>query len=149
MNFDEFTGQVQHRIGLPGTGEAVRATRATLQTLGERVQAGEARDLASSLPMEIDFYLVGAPAEHGERFDWQEYLDRVQRRGGPAADRADAAYHARSVMAVVSDVVPRSAIREIRDQLPADEDWDSLFELVDAADTGETTATAETESDGS
>ncbi|RDZ88954.1 DUF2267 domain-containing protein, partial [Haloferax sp. Atlit-6N] len=25
MNFDEFTGEVQHRLELPGTGEAVRA----------------------------------------------------------------------------------------------------------------------------
>ena len=131
MNFDEFTGQVQSRLELPGTGEAVRATRATLQTLGERVQAGEAEDLASSLPMEIDFYLTGAPADHGERFDWQTFLDRVQERSGPGAERADAAYHARVVVAVVSEVVPPSAIREIREQLPDDEGWDGLFELID------------------
>jgi len=38
MNFEEFTGQVQNRLELPGTGEAVRAVRATLTTLGERIQ---------------------------------------------------------------------------------------------------------------
>ena len=37
MNFDEFTGEVQHRLELPGAGEAVRAIRATLMTLGQRI----------------------------------------------------------------------------------------------------------------
>lgn len=69
MNFDQFTGQVQNRLELPGTGEAVRAIRATLMTLGERIQEGEAKDLAGPLPMEIDYYLTGAVTEHGQRFD--------------------------------------------------------------------------------
>lgn len=42
MNFDEFTGQVQHRLELPGTGETVRAIRATLMTLGKRIPANAA-----------------------------------------------------------------------------------------------------------
>nr|WP_312621148.1 DUF2267 domain-containing protein [Haloarcula sp. 1CSR25-25] len=37
MNFDEFTGEVQHRLELPGAGEAVRPIRATLMTLGQRI----------------------------------------------------------------------------------------------------------------
>jgi len=48
MNFDEFTGQVQHRLELAETGEAVRAIRATLSTLGERIPEGNAEDLAAS-----------------------------------------------------------------------------------------------------
>ena len=67
MKFTEFVGQVQHRLELPGEGEAVRATRAVLQTLGERLQAGQATDLAGPLPMEIDYYLESA--DHGQRFD--------------------------------------------------------------------------------
>lgn len=47
MNYDQFIGQVQSRLSLAGTGEAVRAIRGTLTTLGERVQADEAQDLAS------------------------------------------------------------------------------------------------------
>lgn len=133
MNFDRFTGQVQNRIELPGTGEALRAIRATLTTLGERLQAGEADDLAASLPMEIDFYLTGAVEEHGQHFDWDEFLDRVAEREGTAGpiDRADAAYHARVVVALVAEVVTPSEIRQVRAQLPADEDWDQLFQLVD------------------
>lgn len=133
MNFDQFTGQVQSRLELPGTGEAVRATRATLTSLGERIQAGEAKDLASPLPMEIDFYLTGAVSEHGQRFDWQEFVDRVWEREGmdDPNDKAAAAYHAKVVVDLVDELAPESEMRDIRNQLPADEDWDELFELVD------------------
>ena len=61
MNFDEFTGQLQHRLGTSGTGQTVRAARATLSTLGARIPEGAAEDLAASLPMEIDWYLTGRP----------------------------------------------------------------------------------------
>ena len=87
MNYDEFTGQVQHRLALPGTGEAVRAIRATLTTLGRRVQEGEARDLAGSLPMEIGWYPVGPIDEHGERFDWREFVARVAESRGRSRRR--------------------------------------------------------------
>ncbi|WP_415380350.1 DUF2267 domain-containing protein [Halosimplex sp. TS25] len=133
MNFDEFTGTVQNRLELPATGETVRAIRATLSTLGERIQEGEANDLAGSLPMEIDYYLTGAVAEHGQHFEWDEFLDRVAEREGQTApdDRADVAYHARTIVAVVGEATPEGQIDQIRDQLPADEGWDELFELID------------------
>jgi uncharacterized protein (DUF2267 family) len=133
MNFDEFTGTIQHRLELPGTGEAVRAIRATLMTLGERIPAGAAEDLAASLPMEIRWYLTGAVAEHGQRFDWQEFVSRVSETEN--ADPADAAYHARVVVDLVHSQVPPSDFQQLRDQLPEsedDENWRKLFETVDA-----------------
>ena len=133
MDFDEFTGAVQHRLELPGTGEAVRAIRATLMTLGERIPAGAAEDLAASLPMEIRWYLTGAVAEHGQRFDWQEFVSRVSEIEN--ADPADAAYHARVVVDLVHSQVPPSDFQQLRDQLPEsedDENWRKLFETVDA-----------------
>jgi uncharacterized protein (DUF2267 family) len=133
MNFDEFTGEVQHRLELPGTGEAVRATRATLSTLGQRIPAGNAEDLAASLPMEIKWYLTGAVHEHGQRFDWREFLRRVSEIEG--TDQSEAAYHARVVVDLVRTLVPESDFQQLRDALPEsedDEDWGELFELVDA-----------------
>jgi uncharacterized protein (DUF2267 family) len=131
MDFDEFTGRVQHRLELPSTGESVRAIRATLTTLGERLQPGEAKDLAGPLPMEIDRFLL--EAESGQRFDWDEFLDRVWERENMTDpdDRADAAFHARAILEVVADAVPPTEMEDVRDGLPADEGWDSLFELVD------------------
>jgi len=132
MNFDEFTGEVQHRLELPGTGEAVRATRATLLTLGQRLPEGQAADLAASLPMEVKWYMTGAVHEHGQRFDWQEFLDRVSEIEN--ADPTDAAYHARVVVDLVREQVPESDFQQLRDSLPESEDdgnWGKLFEVVD------------------
>ena len=130
VDFDSFTGQVQHRLELADTGEALRAIRATLTTLGERIQAGEASDLASSLPMEIDRYLHDA--ESGQRFGYDEFVERVWSREemSDPNDRADAAYHAQVVLAVVAETVPATEMEQVRGQLPAE--FDSLFELVDS-----------------
>lgn len=125
MQYNEFIGQVQNRLELGRFGEAVRATRAVLTTLGERLHEGEATDLASPLPMEIDRYLN--EAEHGQRFDYREFLDRVADRGG--VDTADANYHAQQVLAVVAEVVPPGNIEKARNGLP--DDFEALFEAVD------------------
>ncbi|AZH25872.1 DUF2267 domain-containing protein [Haloplanus aerogenes] len=133
MDFDEFTGTIQHRLELPGTGETVRAIRATLSTLGQRIPAGAAEDLAASLPMEIRWYLTGAVHEHGQRFDWREFVARVSDIEN--ADAADAAYHAQVVVDLMHSQVPASDFQQLRDQLPEDEDdenWGKLFQLVDA-----------------
>ena len=131
MDFDEFTGTAQHRLELAGTGETLRAIRATLLPLGERLPAGHAADLAASLPIEIKWYMTGGVHEHGQRFDWPAYLDRVSEIAGE--DRADAAYHARVVIDLVREVVPESDFRQLRDELPERKgDWGNLFEVVDA-----------------
>ncbi|MGQ4554821.1 DUF2267 domain-containing protein [Halobellus sp. GM3] len=133
MDFDEFTSTIQHRLELPGTGEAVRAIRATLSTLGERLPAGHAADLAASLPIEIKWYLTGAVHEHGQRFDWSAFLDRVSEI--EQTDRAEAAHHSRIVVDLVSTIVPDSDFRQLRNALPEgqdDENWRKLFEVVDA-----------------
>jgi uncharacterized protein (DUF2267 family) len=145
MDFDEFTGEIQHRLELPGTGETVRTIRATLMTLGQRIPAGNAEDLAASLPMEIDWYLTEAVDDHGRRFDWSEFVDRVAAASG--ADPADAAYHARVVVDLIASVVPESDFQQLRDQLPESpetENWGKLFEVVDAGgwEAGEGSPTA-------
>lgn len=137
MNFDEFTGQVQHRLELSGTGETLRAIRATLLTLGQRLPEGHAADLAASLPMEIKWYMTGAVDEHGQRFDWQEFLDRVCEI--EQTDPATAAYHARIIIDIVQSQVPSSDFQQLRDGLPEraeKENWQQLFEIVDAGGWG-------------
>jgi uncharacterized protein (DUF2267 family) len=137
MNYDEFTGTVAHRLELPGTGETVRAIRATLMPLGQRLQADEAKDLASTLPMEIGWYLTGPVEESGQRFGWREYVERVS-----AIDKSEfpeAAYRAQVVMDLVGEVVPEAELRQIREQLPEsqnDENWRKLFAVIDAGGWG-------------
>jgi len=127
MKYKEFMGQVQHRLELAELGEAVRATRATLTTLGERIQEGEANDLASPLPMEVDHYLRSA--ESGERFSYEEFVDRVVEREGGSVDRPEAAYHGQAIVGLLGEIVPGGEMEQVRAQLPAD--FDPLFELVE------------------
>lgn len=132
MNFDEFTGQVQHRLQQPNTGRTLRAIRATLMTLGERIPEENAEDLAANLPLEIKWYLTGAVHEHGQRFDWREFVERVS--DIEQVDPPDAAYHARVIVDLLHEEVPESDFRQLRDMLPESEDkenWRKLFEIVD------------------
>lgn len=140
MKFDEFTGQIQHRLEMPDTGRTLRAIRATLMTLGERIPEGNAEDFAASLPIEIKWYMTGAVTEHGQRFDWQEFIRRVSDIEGEGVDRAEAAYHARVIVDLTETIVPDSDFQQLRDQLPESEgteNWRKLFEVVDAGGWGD------------
>lgn len=132
MNFSDFIGDVQHRLDLGTKGESVRATRAVLTTLGERLQEGEATDLAAPLPVDLDWYLESP--DHGQRFDFDEFVTRVAERSdvNPTDDddRPDAVYQAKVVVATLAEVVPENELAQVRDQFPDNEDWKQLFELV-------------------
>jgi uncharacterized protein (DUF2267 family) len=140
MKFDEFTGEIQHRLELPDTGRTIRAIRATLMTLGERIPEGNAEDFAASLPLEIKWYMTGAVHEHGQRFDWKEFVQRVSDIEGEGVDPPEAAYHARIIVDLMETVVPPSDFRQLREQLPeseSDENWRKLFEVVDGGGWGD------------
>ncbi len=124
MKHDEFIGQVQHRARLSSRGAAERATRATLETLAERLAGGEAKDLASQLPQEIAEHLRREWSGVGERFSLEEFFRRVSMREG--IDLPDAVFHARAVIEVVKEAVSTGEIDDVRAQLPAE--FDRLFE---------------------
>ncbi len=125
MKYDEFIAQVERRAGLDSRDAAIRATGATLGTLAERLAGGEAKDLASQLPSEIGVYLEQPLAGAGEPFTLDEYFQRVSDREG--VPFAEATFHARIIIALVSEVVTMGEIENVRAQLPAD--FRQLFEV--------------------
>ena len=88
MQTDEFLGQVQNKAQLATLGDAMRATRATLETLAERLGPDEARHLAAHLPHEIQLFLADAGMPMPERFSSAEFLLRVCAREGIDRRRA-------------------------------------------------------------
>lgn len=122
MQYHEFMGEVQNRARLGSTAEAVRATRATLEVLGQRLFGGEADELAAQLPAEIQNYLTDG--EESQAFGLDEFFERVSKNEG--VDLPDAAHHARAVLSVVQDAVSHGQIKNVRAQLP--EEYDPLFE---------------------
>ncbi|MGM0592552.1 MAG: DUF2267 domain-containing protein [Halobacteriota archaeon] len=125
MKFEEFTGQVQNRLELAGQGETVRASRAILTTLGERLSADTARELAEYLPMEIDRFLL--EAEPGQEFSYRDFVHRV---GDYEHEEApDANYDAQLFVGYLAEFVPGDVMQRVRDDLPAE--FDRLFEVAD------------------
>jgi uncharacterized protein (DUF2267 family) len=116
MRFEEFLGKVQERAALDSTDSAMRATRATLNTLAERLYGNEPTDLASQLPGEIGIHLNAESAGSGERFDTREFVRRVSQRA--RVDERDAAVQARAVLQVLSLSVSAGEMRDVKQQLP-------------------------------
>ena len=114
MKYDEFIEQVRQRAGFGSSGEAIAATRATLDVLGQRLFGNLAQDLAAQLPAGLALFL--GQAHTGEQFDVREFFKRVGDQQG--VDVLDAVVHARAVMAVVCEAVSPDTIEQIRAQLP-------------------------------
>lgn len=129
MNYDDFIGQVQTRARLSSLGDAVKATRATLETLGERLPLDEVKDLVSQLPPEIAYYLRQRAA-FLEKFGLDDFFKRVSER--EPADLPDAVYHARVVISVLKNAVTQGEINDILAQLP-----DEFVQLFEAGPEGE------------
>jgi len=117
MRYETFLGQVQARARLDSPGAAETATRASLETLAERVPATLAENLAAQLPREVGDNLrrvAHAPdgTSRGIRMSSQEFFDRVARRAG--ADRSEAAYEARCVIEVVDEATQGTCSAKLR-----------------------------------
>lgn len=122
MQYDEFIGQVQDRARVDSRGEALKATRATLETLAERLAGNEPGNLGSQLPEEVAKF-VGTGAQ-SESFGLDEFFKRVSKR--EEADLPVAAHHARAVVSVLQDAVAGGEIDDVKSQLP--DEFMPLFE---------------------
>ena len=122
MQYHEFIGHVQDRAQLGSQGEAVRASRATLQTLADRLTGEQVEHLMAQLPDEIAHYLKDSDTT--QRCTLQEFFEAVAKR--EEIDLPDATYHARVVMSVVKDALAAGEWQHLQDQLP--EDYQALLE---------------------
>lgn len=122
MKYHDFIGKVQQRARLGTTEEAMRATHATLETLGQRLYGGQASNLAAQLPSEIQDYLK--EKEESATFGVQEFYQRISKQTN--VDLPQVVHHARAVISVVQDAVSDGEIDNVRKQLP--EEYDPLFE---------------------
>ncbi|AFY48185.1 hypothetical protein Nos7524_2343 [Nostoc sp. PCC 7524] len=124
MQHDEFIGQVQHRAHLSSRGDAEVATRATLETLAERIAGNEPLNAAAQLPKGIAQYLQHQYAGAGTRFSLDEFFQRVSLLED--VDLPKAVHHARTVIEVLTEAISPGEINDIRSQLPSE--FDPLFE---------------------
>jgi uncharacterized protein (DUF2267 family) len=123
MQTEEFLGQVQNKAHLATLGEAMRATRATLETLAERLGPDETRHLAAQLPHEIQLFLADTGMSKPERFSSNEFLLRVCAREG--IDLPESTQHARAVIGVLTEAVSAGEMIDVLERLP--DDYRRLF----------------------
>lgn len=121
MDLDEFLGHVQHRAQLASTGQALNATRSTLQVLGQRLAGGAPGNLAAELPRELREYLQDPGG--GESFGLDEFCRRVSAREG--VDLPQSVHHARVVIEVLQEAVSAGAANKVLEQLP--DEYQPLF----------------------
>ncbi|MFL6051623.1 MAG: DUF2267 domain-containing protein [Actinoallomurus sp.] len=114
MDYQGFIQTVQREAGGIGADQAERATRAALETLAERLSAGEAHDLAEQLPAEMLPWLHTTTGS--QAFDLDEYLRRVAEREG--MDLGTAERHARAVFFALGQAVSDDEIHDVASELP-------------------------------
>ncbi|MGI5520217.1 DUF2267 domain-containing protein [Micromonospora sp. CA-259024] len=119
MEYQDFIDAVATRAKVP-TDQAVTLTRATLQTLADRISAGQAENLAYQLPDGLDDHLRKPPPhrrqEHAQSFGLEEFVRRVADR--PAVDRALAAAGVGAVLTTLREAVSRDQFEDAVAQLP-------------------------------
>jgi uncharacterized protein (DUF2267 family) len=115
MDRKRFVQLVAERGGLTEEPVAERAARATLQTLAERIDRGEASDLAAQLPTGLADALE--TATNREPFARDEFVRRVGERSG--LDEQAAHKVVQAVFAATAEAVAPGEYDEVVGQLPA------------------------------
>jgi uncharacterized protein (DUF2267 family) len=103
---------------------ALRATEAVLETLGERLAAGEVDDLATLLPREFGPALELGKLHAGRkasRFGVDEFVGRVADRVGETS-HDEALDDARFVFRALREALPQRALDDILGELPREYD---------------------------
>ena len=113
MNYDQFIAGVRNLAEMDSRDEAERATRATLETLKERLAGNEPSNLAAQLPGDLKSALEGTGGQQG--FSLDEFYERVARREG--VGKEEAAAHARAVGTTIRSAVTEGELDDVRVQL--------------------------------
>lgn len=117
MQEHEFVAAVKESLGLDNHG-AERAIKATLTVLGQRLEGGEAKDLASQLPGSLAEALPGEGG--GERFDVDTFYQRIAEQEGEGVTVAQARQHARSIAKGLETALTDGEWQNFTSQLPQD-----------------------------
>jgi uncharacterized protein (DUF2267 family) len=126
MPADEFWSRIGQRIGVGDTA-ARQVTDAVLETLAERIAAGQVEDLIAQLDPLLHPPLrrgVSSTAPGARRMPLEEFLRRVAMREGADVDEAglfdEVFEHARAVFATLAEAVDAKEWFDVTVELPAD-----------------------------
>lgn len=116
MNYNDYIQFVKERAGIKTDSAARKAIESVLEVVGQRITIGQAEDIAAALPPELRPYLRQTPEAEG--FDLNEFLKRVSDKEGVNMTTAEG--HARAVLSVLGEWIPRAELRGTLEQIPND-----------------------------
>lgn len=123
MKYNEFIKHVQIIAQLDSQQAAEQATRATLETIAERIVGDEASQLAAQLPHELAPCLQGYEGENGDPFSLKEFYRRVSEKAG--VEPVSAAIQARAVFTVLNQAVTVGEFADVKANFS--DDYSELF----------------------
>lgn len=123
MNYDQFIKTVKDSGEFSDREAAIKATKAVLETVRERLLGDEASNLAAQLPAELADCLRGREGQMGDNFKIEEFYTRVSQRAG--VDVETAATYSRTVITVLSQAVSPGEFADVRVNFA--KDYDELF----------------------
>lgn len=126
MNYDQFIKAVKDSGQFSDRESAIKATKAVLETVRERLLGDEASNLAAQLPAELGDCLRGREGQMGDNFKIEEFYTRISNRAG--VDVEQAASYARTVMTVLSQAVSPGEFADVRVNFA--KDYDEVFAEV-------------------
>ncbi|NJM18513.1 MAG: DUF2267 domain-containing protein [Richelia sp. RM2_1_2] len=126
MKYEEFIKHVQSVAQVDSREQTERVTRATLETIKERIVGDEAKNLAAQLPEEIAQYLRGREGENGQHFKLQEFIERVSKKAN--VESTDAIMHVRAVFTVLQNAVSPGEFADFKHNFS--DDYAELFPIV-------------------
>ncbi|ACC84524.1 DUF2267 domain-containing protein [Nostoc punctiforme] len=133
MEYNEFITHVQSLAQSDSREEAEGATRATLETLKERIAGDEAEELAKNLPPQLGNYLRGREGDSGQSFNLQEFIARASQKEN--IEPTTAVIHVRAVFAVLQNAISPEQFATLHAYFS--HDYEELFAI---SSTGELTA---------
>lgn len=116
MKYDEFLAKVRERGEYADRREAERVVHTVLGVLAQRIEPGEARDLAAQLPVQAAVALVereGPAVPFGVR----EFLERIAEPTGATTTTAE--WDASAVLTTVAEGVSGGELHDVLTQLPS------------------------------
>jgi uncharacterized protein (DUF2267 family) len=123
VEYNEFITHVQSLTQSDSREEAERATRATLETLKERIANDEAQELAASLPQPLRDYLQGKEGETGGSFNLQEFIARASQKED--IEPTTVAIHVRAVFTVLQNAISPELFAALRADFS--HDYEEMF----------------------
>ncbi len=119
----EWLRDLSEKLGVPGDGErAYRVLRAYLHTMRDRLNLGEATDLAAQLPLLIRgvYYEGFDPSKAARTLDREEFLAEVANQAViDANDPFDSVRAVQATTAMLRDRVTEGQMQDVFSQLPA------------------------------